>query len=264
MSKYSSIIINTWNEILTYRLSFVMWRLRTIFQLLTIYFLWHSLIPKSQTLFGYSQSVMLTYIVGTAVLSAIVFSTRTHEIGENINSGNLSSFLTKPISYFGYWFCRDIGDKLMNISFSIIELFILFFILRPSLFIQTNIEYLLFFLIAIVFGVLLYFLIGAMLGMIGFWSPEVWAPRFIFFILVQFFSGALFPLDIFPKPIFALFQFLPFPYLLFFPLKIYLGQISFAEIAQGLTVTMVWIFVLWHGVALVWQKGLRMYTAYGN
>lgn len=264
MNKYLYIIKNTWNEILTYRLSFVLWRLRTIFQLLTIYFLWFSLIPASRTLFGYSQVLILTYVIGTAVMSAIVFSTRTYEIGENINSGNLSTMLTKPINYFGYWWFRDMGDKLANIAFSVGELLILFLILRPPLFIQTKPEYLLLTVITIILAIVLHFFIGAILGMIGFWSPEVWAPRFIFFILVQFFSGAVFPLDVFPKTIFTIFQFLPFPYLMFFPLKIYLGQLSVVEVTQGVIVTIVWIFILWYGVQLIWQKGLKIYTAYGN
>ena len=108
MHKYFVVASNTWNEILTYRLSFFMWRLRTLLQLLTVYFLWVALIPHGQSLFAYSHTQMLTYVIGTSVISAIVFSTRTHEIGENINSGSLSSMLLKPMSYFGYWLSRDI------------------------------------------------------------------------------------------------------------------------------------------------------------
>ena len=264
MNKYFSATINTWNEMLTYRLSFVMWRVRNVFQLLTIYFLWLTIIPSQQTFFGYSQTLMLTYVLGTAFIGSIVFSTRTHEIGDNINSGNLSFFLAKPISYFGYWFAKDIGDKAMNISFSMAELFILFILLRPPLFIQVNPVFIFFSLIAVTLAVLLYFLIGAILGMIGFWSPEVWAPRFIFFILLQFFAGSLFPLDIFPKQIFMFFQLLPFPYLLYVPLKIYLGHIVLSEIFYGFSITLFWIIFLFFAMKVVWQKGLKLYTAYGN
>lgn len=264
MNKYLLTLTNTWNEVLTYRLSFVMWRLRTVFQFLTIYYLWLALIPSNHTLFGYSQSFMLTYVIGASFISSIVFSTRTHEIGENINSGGLSSFLTKPINYFGYWWCRDIGDKLINATFSIVELFIVILVLRPTLFIQLHIDYILLFMVAVFLAIILYFIIGSILGMIGFWSPEVWAPRFIFFIILQFFAGMLFPLDIFPQQLFSFFQLLPFPYLLYFPLKIYLGQLSLLEITQGMTIASMWIIILWFCMMLVWQKGLKMYTSYGN
>ncbi len=264
MHKYFVVIKNSWSEILTYRVSFFLWRMRTVLQFLTVYFLWTSLIPAGQILFGYSNSHILTYVVGTSFISAIVFSTRTQEIGENINSGNLSSMLLRPMSYFGYWFSRDIGDKLMNISCSVMELLILYVLLRPPLFLQDNLLLLFYTVLSILLAIVLYFLIGSLLGMIGFWSPEVWAPRFIFFILVQFFSGSLFPLDVLPKPLFNFFELSPFPYLLFFPLKIYLGQVSIPEIAHAATIEMVWVGILWYLCFLVWEKGLRVYTAYGN
>lgn len=264
MHKYFVVVKNSWSEILTYRLSFFLWRMRTVLQFLTVYFLWTALIPSGQNLFGYTHIHILTYVVGASFMSAIIFSTRTQEIGENINSGNLSSMLLRPMSYFGYWFSRDIGDKLMNIVCSVGELCVLFVLLRPPLFLQTNPSFLFYTALSVLLAIILYFLIGILLGMIGFWSPEVWAPRFIFFILIQFFSGSLFPLDVLPKPLFDFFQFLPFSYLLFFPLKIYLGQVSFPEIVDAVTIEIVWVGVLWYICYFVWKKGLRVYTAYGN
>src|SRR3989344_3991609 len=143
MNKYYLVLRNTWDEIFIDRVNFTMWRFRTVLQLLIIYFLWSSIMPNNGNLFGYNKEQMLTYIICTQLIMAIVFSTRTGEIAENIINGDLSIFLLKPIKYFKYWFFRDIGDKLMNISFSIVELSLIFLILKPPLFIQTNPQYLL-------------------------------------------------------------------------------------------------------------------------
>lgn len=264
MKKYLRVLGNTWEEMVAYRLNFVMWRVRTVFQVLTMYFLWYALIPKGQALFGYSHSFMLTYILGTSLLSSIILSTKTHEIGENIYKGDLSIYLIRPINYFLYWFSRDIGDKLFNIFFAIVELTILFFILKPPIFLQTDSAYLIFTLFATVLAVILYFLFGSLLGIIGFWSPEVWAPRFILFILLQFFAGSLFPLDILPKPLYDAFALTPFPYLLYFPLKVYLGQLSFSAIYQGIVISSAWGFFMMVILQYVWNKGLRLYTAVGR
>lgn len=264
MSKYLLVIKNTWNEILTYRLNFVMWRLRTIFQFLTIYFLWLAIIPAKGEVFGWSQSLILTYILGGALLTSTIFSTRTHEIGDNIVKGDLSIFLVRPINYFAYWFSKDVGDKLMNISFALVELTILFLILRPPIFIQTDPFYTVASLVAIILALFLYFLLGCLLGLVGFWSSEVWAPRFIFFILITFFAGGLFPLDILPEPLFAVFEYLPFTYLLYFPLKVYLGGLDQLQVLKGLLASFLWIILLSLVVHSVWQKGLKIYTAYGR
>jgi ABC-2 type transport system permease protein len=264
MNKYLLVIRNTWDEIVTYRLNFIMWRVRTILQILTVYFLWSVLIPQNGQIFGYTQSKILTYVLVSALVGSIVFATRTQEIGDNINSGDLSIFLIRPINYFGYWFAREIGDKAMNIVFSIVELMIMYIILRPPVFIQTDIVYLLLMAISIAFAVMLQFISGSLLGMIGFWSPEVWAPRFIYFILLSFLAGSIFPLDVLPNQYRSLMELLPFPYLLYFPLKIYLGQLSMSEVIRGMSIVLLWSGALGILLSRVWKKGLKEYAAVGR
>ncbi|MBI2327292.1 ABC-2 family transporter protein [Candidatus Curtissbacteria bacterium] len=264
MNKYFQVAKNTWDETVSYRLNFVMWRIRVVLQIITLYFLWLSILPKDTTFLGYNQSLMLTYILGTSLLAAFVLSSRSYSVGDEINQGNLSNFLIKPINYFLYHFARDVGDKSMNIVFSIFELTILFLLLRPPIFIQTDPFFLFLFLISAILALLLYFFFNFLLGLVGFWSPEVWAPRFIFFIVITFFAGGLFPLDILPKSVFTVFQLLPFPYLLYFPLKIYLGQLPLFEIFKGLTVSFIWLILMYLLVKFIWNVGLKLYTAQGR
>ncbi|MEK7559115.1 MAG: ABC-2 family transporter protein [Patescibacteria group bacterium] len=264
MKKYYIIARNTWDEVFTYRASFVMWRVRNIIQLLSIYFLWSVVLPPGKTLLGYSQSLMLTYILGTSLLDSIVLSSRTYIVGEEINNGNLMNFLLRPINYFAYWFAKDAGDKLMNICFSAVELTLIFLVLRPPFFLQTNIFYIFFFICSVILSLFNYFFLNFLLGLIGFWSPEVWAPRFIFITVLGFFAGSLFPLDILPNAVYNIMKFLPFFYLLYFPLKVYLGQLSFLEITSGLLISSFWAFGIYFLVNIIWKKGLKSYTAYGR
>lgn len=264
MKKYLQVAKNTWAEMLTYRLNFFVWRIRSVIFILTFYFLWAVIIPNNGALFGYTQSQMLTYILGTSLLSAIVVSSRSHSIGEDINTGTLSNYLIKPMSYFGYYFSKDIGDKAMNSMFSVVELLVLFFLLKPPLFLQTNISTVFFFLLTAILGLVLFFFFNVLLGLVGFWSNDVWAPRFIFFMTLNFFAGIYFPLDILPKTIYTVYQLLPFPYLLYFPLKTYLGSLSMTEIFAGISITLVWIVLMYGIVTIIWRRGLLLYTAEGR
>ncbi len=264
MKKYFLIAQNTWDEVFTYRLNFIMYRIRNVLTFLTMYYLWLALLPAGTSLFGFTQQSILTYVLGSAFLQAFILASRSYALGDDIVNGNLSNFLIKPFNYFFYWFAKDLGDKAMNISFAAIELSMLFLILRPTLFIQTDPVYLSFFIIAIVCAVALYFFFNMILGMIGFWSAEIWAPRFIFMVLIGFFSGGYFPLDILPEPMYILFTTMPFQYLIYFPLKIYLGQIPVYEIAIGILTSLVWILLLYLSVRLLWEKGVEVYTAQGR
>jgi ABC-2 type transport system permease protein len=264
MKKYYLIAKNTWDEMLTYRINFSLWRVRMVIGLLISYFLWSSVMPDSGTLFGYTKSLMVTYVVLAPLVFAIVFSSRTHEMAENINRGDLSIFLVKPFGYFKYWFSRDMGDKAMNIAFCIGEFALFIWLIKPEIYLQTNLVYLGLFVISLILAIILHFFIGCLMSMVGFWSPEVWAPRFIFYTLVSFFAGSLFPLDILPEPVFNIVKLLPFTCLQYFPLKIYLGHVSLAEVFQGFLMTILWIGIMYGVLKLVWYRGLKIFTASGG
>ncbi len=271
MKKYLQIIKGTWAEYMMYRLNFVMWRVRMVMQILVVYFLWWAIFSQRQAMpagrqefFGYSQSMILTYILLSSLVRTLVLGTTTMDIGSVINQGNLSNFLLRPLHFFHYYIARDIGDKLLNFAFAVVEVTILYFLLRPPIFIQTNGITLLLFLAAIIMGTILYFFFSLIFGFLGFWTPDVWAPRFLSFVIMEFFAGGLFPLDILPKPIFFISQLLPFSYFLYFPLKVYLGQLTMMTILEGFVIGIAWVAGLTMFASLLWQKGLKVYTAEGR
>lgn len=264
MKKYFQIIRATWAEYMIYRLNFVLWRVRQVMQILVVYFLWWAIFSQRSEIFGYSQAMILTYILLSSLVRTIVLGTTTMEIGSLINHGDLSNYLIRPLNFFRYYLARDAADKLLNLLFASVEITILFLLLRPPIYLQTDWTKLLLSLGAVLLGAILYFYFSLLLSFLGFWTPDVWAPRFLSFVMMEFFSGSLFPLDILPRPILGVVQNLPFAYFIYFPLKIYLGQLSVQGIISGLTMGAIWTLVVWFLAKLVWQKGLRIYAAEGR
>lgn len=266
MKKYIQVLKATLQEYFIYRLNFVMWRVRSVIQLLLLYFLWLVIFQKNQVVFGYDKSQILTYVLGVWALRALVLHTETAEVGGEISRGDLSLYLLRPISYAKYWFSRDLADKIFNIGFFIVEAVILVFLLKPPLVFQTNLLLIFCTLFSIFIGIFLLFNISFLLGLSAFWTPEgEWGgPRFLFNIILDFFSGGLFPLDILPLLLFRFLQILPFPYLLFFPLNIYLGRLNTLQIFQGYLIMIFWLIVSTWLIKIVWQKGLRVYSAVGR
>jgi ABC-2 type transport system permease protein len=129
---------------------------------------------------------------------------------------------------------------------------------------QDQVSLVFFTVLAVLIAVVMNFFIGSLLGMIAFWSPEVWAPRFIFFMLVSFFAGGMFPLDILPIPLQRIFAVLPFAYLQYFPISIYLGKVSPSGLLFGFGVALFWSIVLYFTVTIVWKRGLKQYSSEGN
>ena len=268
---YLQIIKGTWAEYMMYRLNFVMWRLRMVMQLLVTYFLWWAIFGTKENLpageagfFGYTQSMILTYVLLTSIVRSVVLGTTTMEIGDLINQGNLSNYLVKPIHFFSYYAARDAADKALNLLFAIGELVILFIILRPPIFVQTDPLYLGLAVVSVLLGAVLYFYFSMILGFLGFWTPDVWGPRFISFVVMEFFAGSLFPLDILPRALFAFSQALPFSYFIYFPIKVYMGQVGLPAIIQGVSTGILWVAGLWYLATVLWKRGLKAYTAEGK
>ena len=263
MALYLQILSVTLAEYFAYRLNFVLWRLRSFFSMVIRYYLWLAVYEKAGTLFGYTASQMLTYVLLSTIISGFVLSTRTPDIAGQILNGDVINFLLKPFSFFGYFMSRDFIDKLLNVAFSIIEVFILMALLKPQIYINTDPGAWLALGALTILGCIIAFNINLLISFIAFWSPEVWAPRFIFFILVLFFSGGFFPLDILPVKIYNLLLLTPFPYFYFIPTKIYLGYTGFELLGYGVA-TIFWTVITSYIVLFVWKKGLRGYSFYGR
>jgi len=264
MKKYLLVTNLSLQEYFVYRLNFILWRVRVVVSILISYFLWSTVYQNTKVIFGYGQSQMLTYILLTIFINGIVLSTQTSRVAEEINRGSLSNFLVRPIDYFSYNLSRDMADKIVNTFFSVFEFIILLVILNPPVVLQTNVYLLLLFALTAILAGILYFEISMLLSFIGFWSHETWAPRFLFFIIVAFLAGNYFPLDIVPPSIFKILEILPFTYLVFFPLKIYLGNVSTFFIIKGIITTGIWIVLLYLIMKWVWIRGLKTYTAVGQ
>lgn len=267
MNKYSQIFKISFAQEFAYKANFIMWRVRNVIQVLIAYFLWSTVFPTAETsFFGYDQAKILTYIFGVILVRSLVFSARSVDVPQEISEGSLSNYLVRPVAYFKYWFIRDVSSKALNFIFSIGEFALLMAIFRPPFFIQSNFFFLILFFVAILIANYLIFIVRFIVTSISFWVPELaWGGQFLFMVIItEFLSGSIFPLDIFPALWQKIFYFTPFPYLIFFPIEIYLGKLSVLEIWRGLSISIIWSIGLTYTLRTIWQKGLKIYDAVGR
>ena len=254
----------TWANGFAYPLSFALWRFRQVLSFIIAFSLWDAIYASSSQAFGYSKAEMLTYIFIANIISYFVLSSRTVYVANMIRMGELSILLVRPIRFFSFWFASDIADKLQNLLFAVVELSILFFLFRPPLFFPSSSTIVALTLIVIFLAMLLYFFINLCLGFLAFWSPDVWAPRFLFMMVLQLTAGSFFPLDVFPQQIVSLLSFTPLPYLMYFPAKIWLQQLRVENLYQGLIILSIWIALFYLLANFLWKRGLKQYGAEGR
>lgn len=256
----------SWMNSLVYRLNFVMWRVRNVIQLLAVYFLWLAIFKNTNQVFNYHPNQILTYILGSAILRSWVFSARSADTQAEIATGDLNNYLVKPINYFKFWFTRDLADKLLNLTFATVELALLWWWLKPAVVWPNALSTWLAFGITTTAAALAYFYFNLLVGMTTFWLTEQngWPQRFFIFMILEFLAGGLFPLDILPAPVFRILRFLPTSHFLYTPMQVFLGRLT------GPDLWLTWISLalsligLWQVSQWVFNRGLKIYGAYGR
>jgi len=266
MRKYLEVFKISFQQEFVYRLNFIMWRLRNVLQILVVFFLWDTIFSdSSKVVFGYDRAKILTYIFGIMIVRSIVLSVRSIDIAGEISRGDISNYLIKPIDYLKYWFTRDVSSKALNLIFASFEVTLLFFILKPQFFLQTNIINLGFFVISLFFAVLLYFLLIFLFSLPTFWYPnQAWGFIFLLIVFTDILAGGVFPIDVLPEKLQSLVFLTPFPYLLFVPIEIYLGKYVIWTNLRFLLVSFCWILFLFVINKKVWWLGLKSYRAEGR
>ena len=267
MKKYWSIFKISFEQEFVYRLNFILWRVRNVFQILLTYFLWSTVFADPTTqIFGYNREKILTYVFGIMIVRALVLSARAMDVSTDVAQGDLSNYLVKPLSYFKYWFTRDISSKALNLIFAAIEFFLLYIILKPPFFFQGGTVALFAFSVSIILAIMIYFFLLFLISSIPFWAPEIgWGSHFLVtVVMIEALSGALFPVNILPAGLQSVLLATPFPYLIYFPVEVYLGNITGAALIGGLMVAAAWTGVLGLTMNFIWQRGLRVYQALGR
>ena len=226
--------------------------------------LWSAISVGKTTLGVYTIPQIYSYFVIGYIIRALVFTTRTADIGGDIQNGNLSTLLIKPIGTIKYYFSRDVIDKFFNLFFMFFEFILILVIFKPELTIPSPIN-LLFFIIFILLSIVIFFFYSLVISFVTFWSDNAWSSRFLFgIVFVTLFSGQYIPIDFLPPAVSRFLDFTPFPYMYFYPLKVWLGQLSQTEIIYklfgGITVCLIFVVIS----QLMWSKGKLKYQSYGN
>lgn len=252
-----------WQNLLTYPLNFLSWRLRQLLGTLTSLTFWSVIFVGTTTAFGYDRAEMISYIFLTAFLQSFVLSTLLSGLAEDIYTGVISNTLVKPIQLFGSWITQEVADKSMNIFFVLVESALLIWIFRPQLTLPPP-DRLVLFLLATLLGAAILFFIMLLFGTMGFWTRETWGVRFLFFIILDFTAGKLYPLDILPDGLRQLLFLTPFPYLAYAQTQLFLGKLEGPAVAQLFVALGSWLVILALAFHLIWQRGLRSYGAAGR
>ena len=237
MKKYWHVINVGIQNTLSYRVNFLFRSLFSLIPLTAVIMLWRAIYadkPAGGKISEYTLAQMISYYLLVTIVDALTAVNEDDwQIAADIKDGNISQFLLKPIDYLTYRFCLFFSGRMIftAVAFVPVTLFILwlreYFVLPPTLAAFG------WFLVSLGLTGLLQFFISYTMALLAFWVLEVATFIFILFAFEYIAGGHMFPLNILPPALAHALNLTPFPYLLFFPVSIYLGQTTGAALGEG-------------------------------
>ncbi len=252
---------------LAYRVNFLLEIISGILSSLIVIFLWMAVYRYSgkNVLGGYSLAEMVTYLLGGGLINSMILTTaENYETSQSIQDGTLSGLLLQPVSPYWVWLFRDFGSKCFFFLLGLAGYWVVFLFFREYLLPWAGFENLLLFLLAIGLGAILQFLLFESLSLLAFWLENTYGIRFTMRVILEVAGGAIIPLSFFPLILQKIFLWLPFPFMVYFPMRIYLGKIDLESAGLEFLKEILWIggLALLNGV--LWRRGVRYYSAMGD
>lgn len=264
MRKYWTTFSISLQQVLQLRATLLMDRVGGLAVLLSLYYFWDTLMGQGKSFLGYTREQMLSYVLLMNVLRSFVFTGRGWQLVGEISSGRISSYLVRPISYHGYALAMDLSQKALHAAASIVEISLLMLVFRAPIYLPDRWETWLLFIMSVALSSLLFFFLEFIVASLAFWTSESGGPLFVFELSLQFAAGTFFPLDVLPRALRSALELTPFPYMVFFPINVYLERVSPAEAVRLIGIQGAWLMLcVWAALAL-WRKGLDNYSAEGG
>jgi ABC-2 type transport system permease protein len=256
-----------WIERMVYRVNFFMEILSGILSSLIVIFLWMAIYRTAgrEVIGGYSVKEMVTYLLGGGLINSFILTTAENpETSQNIQDGTLSTYLIQPINPYGIWFFRDLGSKTFFFALGLSGYLVVCLFFGKYILFSASLHHLICFLISLVLASFLQFFLFQSFSLLSFWVENTYGIRFTMRVIMEVVGGAIIPLSFFPQILQKILLLLPFPFLIYLPMRIYLGKIPIDHVPMEFLKEVGWIagFALLN--FLIWKKGIRQYVAMGD
>ncbi|MBQ9119293.1 MAG: ABC-2 family transporter protein [Lachnospiraceae bacterium] len=245
-----------------YRFNHFMGILNTILRIFIFWGIYKALYGDRSEVDGITMTMVTTNFILSICLEA-VFCVNDFYLPDRINSGSIANELLLPISFPG----RMLADNLGNAVFKLIYHFVpalIVSVLIMGIQAPAGIPMLLLFILSALLGYGVLWTISFAVQMCSFWLINVWSIVTIKNVFVNVLSGSMIPLWFMPDWMSGVLELLPFSSIYFTPVQIYLGQLSYGEIAVKCAIQVVWIGVIYLIGTLLWEKGKRKLVVQGG
>ncbi len=253
----------TWAEQWQYRANLLMYSLYTLVSPVVYLAVWVSIANAQGSVSGLTANDFITYYLTLLIVDQLTGDITIHILAYKIQDGTLSSELLLPIHpVLTHTLVYNIGFKVLSFVLLLPVWLVLLLLFRPN-YGSVTAASLLLAMPAIVLGFAINFLMGAAVTCLAFWTTRVNAISEFIFALVTLFSGQFVPLQLMPRPVQVVAQYLPFQMFKYTPIEILMNRLPGGRVGLEFAVSAAWLVVFLFLFRWVWREGIRRFSAVG-
>jgi ABC-2 type transport system permease protein len=235
------------------------------FSLGIVYLVWSKLYSEHPELAGISGMGLNAVICYYLVTNIILFITArfwylNYPIWTDINKGNLSIYLARPLDYMAFRFFREGGNLTLNSLLGAAAVAVIGSVFNLC---ELSALRLFLFLLSLAESIVLIFFLQFVVGTLTFWTDKIFGIRDVFFHIVQFLSGLVLPLAFFPAWTRPVLDLLPFKYIYNYPAMV-LIQADVGAILHEQVYALLWVGASYLFARKFFDHGVKRYVANGG
>jgi ABC-2 type transport system permease protein len=248
---------------LAYRLRYITGIVTYFIYVSVYYFIWKAIYEHSASIEGFDFGHLLTYIGVGWIIRSFYFNTIDQEIAAQVTEGRLAMDFIKPVNLQWMYLARAAGESMFRLGVLTLPTAVVLFVvfpLRPP----AGPGLTLAFLVSVTLSFLIVAAINFAVGTFALRLQSILGLLRAKFFLLELFSGLLLPISFFPQVFQKILSMLPFEYISYVPMLIYLGKLQGEDLVRALALQVFWVAVLLAMGDALWRWSSRRVTIQGG
>lgn len=219
---------------------------------------WETLLRNSHVALGsVSMEDMISFVVLNMLIQSLIKSDITSRIQRSVNDGSISNEFLKPINYQLSLCFMSIGENIFEAIYKVLPICLIAALFYQTTFPSSPAQTILFSL-SVFLGIGIMRYIQLTLGLLAFWIQQIGGYiNWILDAVFKLFAGTVVPLWFYPEKLYYICSILPFRFIAYEPVQIFLGKLTLHETITVLAGQAVWLAGLGAANLFIWRSARR-------
>lgn len=223
--KYLHVAKITWKSMIAYQGDTWLGALFSGMRVLLGFLLWSAIFAGRSEVGGFTLPMMITYSLMASMIGRLQNQdAAAWQLANEVREGQFSKYLAHPVSVIGYFLSAGLGRWSYLLLINLTALLAWSTVFSAYLVLPVHPLDLLWLVVLLPLGALVMLLLNHDIALLSLKYTDISGMMILKGSIIEFFSGAMIPLNLFPAGLVAVLRFTPFYYVVFYPANLFLGR----------------------------------------